>query len=288
MSDERFLGFETELLEAIGIREMDAGNYERAVGYRWERRPGSCLVTDQGVEDLADVAHERRSELLRKYLHESDDRVRLLTYGANGSPGRLALKLAHLSVEDHEALIVAGDLAGFDVAPHAHPPLFSSMAATLMPSPGTSVRVAVLFLTPAQFTALWWTELTYVVGSLEGIRLVLDVADEPLDRVMLFVSRCGAFCLDGEPVAMAAIPARNRRSAALTQTRFLMPLRACASAKALKPEIWSRPRSRIPRPSWPTTSHSSAPRLGRSPPNTGQPCQRTRPTTHPDRAPASA
>ena len=66
MSDERFLGFETELLEAVGTREMDAGHYERAVGYPWERRPGSCLVTDQGVEDRAAVGDERRDELLRK------------------------------------------------------------------------------------------------------------------------------------------------------------------------------------------------------------------------------
>lgn len=74
---------------------------------------------------------------------------------------------------------------------------------------------------PVQFTALWWTELSYLVGALTGIRLVTDVVEEPIDRVILFISRFGAFCVDGSPVAMAAIPAKNRRSAALTQTQIL-------------------------------------------------------------------
>jgi hypothetical protein len=221
MSNERFLRFQMELLEAIGTREMDDAHYERAVGYPWERRPGSCLVTDEGVEDLDSLEEERRTELVHRYLRQSAERIPLLTYGANSSPERLALKLAHLPDADHEALIVAGDLEGFDVAPHSQPPLFSSMAATLIASPGTSVRVAVLFLTPAQFTALWWTELTYLVGSLSAVRLVTDVTEDPIDHVILFVSRWGAFCPDGRPVAMSAIPARNRRGPALTQTEIL-------------------------------------------------------------------
>src|SRR6185369_16485317 len=69
--------------------------------------------------------------------------------------------------------------------------------------------------------ALWWTELSYLVGALSGITLVTDVGEEPIDRVILFISRFGAFCVDGAPVAMAAIPAANRRLTALTQTEIL-------------------------------------------------------------------
>ena len=221
MSTEEFLKPLTEFLVAMPARELDDEHYERAIGYPWERRPGSCLVTDKGVEDLEDIDGKRRDELVHDYVQESTDRVPLLTYGANSSPERLALKLAHLPESDHEALILSGDLEGFDVGAVAQPPVFSSMPATLIPSPGTNVRVAVLFLTPAQFTALWWTELTYLVGALKGITLVTDVVEDPIDRVILFISRWGAFCVDGEPVAMAAIPAKNRRSAALTQTEIL-------------------------------------------------------------------
>ena len=148
MSHERFLKFLAELLEAMPARELDDEQYERAIGYPWERRPGSCLVTDKGAEDLADIDAEQRSELIHSHLHESPDRVPLLAYGANSSPERLALKLAHLPESDHEALILAGDLEDFDVGAVAQPPVFSSMPATLISSPGTSVRVAVLFLTP--------------------------------------------------------------------------------------------------------------------------------------------
>ena len=221
MSNERFFEFLAELLEAIGSRQLEDEHYERAIGYPWERRPGSCLVTDEGVEDLADMDAERRNELVHKYVYESADRVPLLTYGANSSPERLALKLGHLPEADHEALILAGDLEGFDVGAVAQPPVFSSMPATLIPSPCTTVRVAVLFLTQVQFTALWWTELTYLVGALTSITLLTDMVEEPIDRVILFISRWGAFCVEEEPVAMAAIPARNRRSAALTQTEIL-------------------------------------------------------------------
>jgi hypothetical protein len=221
MSDEEFFEFLAGLLEAIGTRELEDEHYERAIGYPWGRPPGSCLVSDQGVEDLADIDARRRTQLLGEYLDESADRVPLLAYGANGSPERLALKLAHLPEGDREALILAGDLQDFDVGAAAQPPVFSSMPATLIPSPGTAVRVAVLFLTPGQFRALWWTELSYKLGALEDITLTTDVTEEPIKRVILFISRFGAFCVDGAPVAMAAITAGKRRSKALTQAEIL-------------------------------------------------------------------
>jgi hypothetical protein len=221
MSDEAFFEFLAGLLEAIGTRELEDEHYERAIGYPWERPPGSCLVTDEGVEDLADIDASRRKELVGEYVDEPADRVPLLAYGANGSPERLALKLAHLPDGHREALILAGDLEGFDVGAAAQPPMFSSMPSTLIPSSGTAVRVAVLFLTPIQFTALWWTELSYKVGALTGITLTSDFTEEPIERVILFISRFGAFCVDGSPVAMAAIAAKNRHSTALTQTEIL-------------------------------------------------------------------
>jgi hypothetical protein len=221
MSDAEFFEFLAGLLEAIGTRELVDEHYERAIGYPWERPPGSCLVSDEGVEDLADIDADRRKELVGEYVDESADRVPLLAYGANASPERLALKLAHLPDGHREALILTGDLEGFDVGAAAQPPVFSSMPATLIPSPGTAVRVAVLFLTSIQFTALWWTELSYKLGALNDIRLMTEVMDEPIGRVILFSSRFGAFCVDGAPVAMAAIAARKRSSMALTQAEIL-------------------------------------------------------------------
>jgi hypothetical protein len=221
MSDEEFFEFLGGLLKRVGTRVLDDAQYEAAIGYPWERPPGSCFVTGDVVEELTDIEPGRREELVYKHVHESAGRVPLLTYGANGSPARLALKLAHLPDGDREALILAGKLEDFDVGVAAQPPLFITMPATLIPSPGTSVRVAVLFLTPIQFTALWWTELSYRVGALTGITLITDLLEDPIDRVICFISRYGAFCVDGAPVAHAAIAADNRRSQALTQTEIL-------------------------------------------------------------------
>jgi len=221
MTDEEFFEYLAGLLEAVGTRELDDEHYERAIGYPWERPPGSCLVTDEAVVNLSDMDADVREELVQRYVDESDDRVPLLTYGANGSPERLSLKLAHLPAGEREALILAGYLEDFDVGVAAQGPWFSSMPATLIPSAGTAVRVAALFLTPVQFTALWWTELSYRVGALTGIRLTTDATEAPIERVIVFIARFGAFCVDGAPVAMAAIDARNRYSSALTQTQIL-------------------------------------------------------------------
>ena len=216
MSDDEYFAFFAGLLDQVGRRELDDEHYQQAIGYPWGRRPGSCLVTDGHVED---IDPDRHDALLREFV--DGGRVPLLAYGANASPERLALKFAHLPDGHRRALILAGDLAGFDVGATAQPPLFSSMPGTLVASPGTSVRVGVLFADPVQFTTLWWTELSYRVGALSGVELRLDELDEPLTRVIAFVSRYGSFCVDGEPVAMSAIECRERRLVALTQEEIL-------------------------------------------------------------------
>jgi hypothetical protein len=216
MSNEEFLAYLTELLENVGERELPDDHFDRAVGYPWERPAGSCLVSDGKVADVDDGDRD----LVKRYVRDGD-RVPLLAYGANASPARLALKLAHLPDGHREALILAGTLEGFDVGVSAQLPVFSSMPGTLVPSPGTALSVAVLFVTLVQFTALWWTELSYKVGALNDVTLTLALADEPVRRVITFVSRYGAFCMDGAPVVMSAIPATDRRHVAMTQRAIL-------------------------------------------------------------------
>jgi hypothetical protein len=221
MSDQEFFEFLAGFCEAAGTRVLDDAHYEQAITYPWGRRPGSCLVTGAVVEDLETMAPDRRDELVSRYIDDAAGRVPLLAYGANASPDRLALKLAHLPEGHREALIVAGDLTGFDVGAASQPPLFLTMPATVFASPGTRVRVAVLFLDSVQFTALWWTELSYKLGALSGVELKTDVAGRRLERVLAFSSRYGAFCVNGAPVALAAIAAQGRRGAALTQAEVL-------------------------------------------------------------------
>ena len=244
MSDDEFFEFFAGLLEAVGTRTLDDAHYEQAIGYPWDRRQGSCLLTDGHVEDLAAMGPARSGALVEEYVGATD-RVPLLAYGANASPERLALKFAHLPEGHRRALVLAGEIEGFDVAATAQPPLFSSMPGTLVSSRGTTVRAAVLFCDPVQFTALWWTELSYRVGALRA-RFVADVRTPPIERVLAFVSRYGAFCVDGAPAVMAAITARGRRWPALTQEETMasaarLTLGDHASARDLVREAYERP-----------------------------------------------
>src|SRR5689334_10656959 len=111
MSDEEFFDFLAGLLAQVEPRTLDNRHYEQAITYPWGRRPGSCLVSDGRVEDLDEVDPELLAE-----------RVPLLAYGANGSPERLALKLAHLPEGHRRAAILAGWLSDFDVGATAQPP----------------------------------------------------------------------------------------------------------------------------------------------------------------------
>ena len=81
----------------------------------------------------------------------AQDRYPLLSFGGNGAPSWLATKFAHFSDEaDREALVLTGELHDFDVgvAPTLSP--IGYMPAALFASPGTAVRAAVVWATPAR------------------------------------------------------------------------------------------------------------------------------------------
>src|SRR6185437_5226036 len=95
-----------------------------------------------------------------------------------------------------------------------------SMPATIFPSPATEVAATILWVTAAQFTQLTWSELSYWLGRLHTPFAVAE-AEVGFDDVLVFVSRLGTFCPAGEPVALAAVPARHRTATALTQEQLL-------------------------------------------------------------------
>ena len=49
----------------------------------------------------------------------------------------------------------------------------------------------------------------------------MDEADVEVTQLFAYVHRIGALCLDGEPVALAAVPAEGRTARALTQRQLL-------------------------------------------------------------------
>ena len=222
MLDEEFVPLALSWAQAVGPREFSDQIYERALGYPWARPAESYLLTGKQVQSLEDVPADVREDILSGSGAGGVERYPLLTFGSNGSPETLALKFGDLSEQERRVLVVAGDLYDLDVGVAAMPTFYGSLPATIFPSPGTAVRASVLWVTAAQLVALTWSEISYRLGRLDGVRFEPDKAEAPpVESVFAFASRWGAHCVDGNTVAMQAVPAVERFAPALTQEELL-------------------------------------------------------------------
>lgn len=219
LDDEQFFGFIREMARALGRRVYEPALLERALDYPWARPARSYVLRGEDVELLDDLDPAARRPVVETFAAE---RHPVVAIGSNAAPSTLAAKFAHFPDEaDRTVLVLAGYLHGFDVGAAASPTGYGVMPAALFASPGTAVRAAVLWVTATQFTLLTWSELSYRLGRLEGAHFGVDEADMEIDDLFAYVSRFGAFCVDGAPVALAAIPATGRTAAALTQEQLL-------------------------------------------------------------------
>lgn len=240
MSDREFEAFARTLMTQIPPRTYDAALFERAIEYPWTRPEGSYQLAGKGVELLKDLAPAERERALHQFVSDDGGRLPVLAFGSNAAPEVLERKFAHFADEnDRAVLALTGRLHDFDVGAAANPALYGAMPATLFPSPHTAVRATLLWVTPAQFTQLTWSELNYRLGRL---RTRFDVDDSAIsfDEVHTFVSRFGAFCVDGHPVALAAIPATGRTAKALTQEQLLDAAAALAIGPGANAEMLVR------------------------------------------------
>jgi hypothetical protein len=246
LGEREFLAYIDRFTETLEPQPSDAAALERALSYPWERPTRSYLLRDGAVSLLDALGSAQRRAMLERFRER---RTPLLAIGSNGAPDTLTRKLAHL--DERDVLVIAGHLEGFDVGPSAHIAVYGSMPATLFPSPGTAVRAAILWLTPAQFTQLTRSEISYAIGRLQA-RFAADESELDSPGVVAFVSRFGAFAPDGEPVALAAVPARGRIAPAVTQRELLelvaaRVIGAGSDAEELLRGVLERPRSLRPR-----------------------------------------
>jgi hypothetical protein len=219
LENDQFFAALRDVLAAWPRRDYDPGFFERARGYPFERPSGSYVLRDETVALVGDVGPAERRSIISTF---TDGRHPILAFGANASPSRLSIKFGHFDERaDREVLVLTGDLHDLDVGAVPSAPLVGYMPASLFASPGTAVRAAVVWVTPAQLTQLAWTETTYRFGRLEEARFAVDEADLEIGDLFGFVSRLGALCIDGAPVALAAIPAQGRTASALTQEELL-------------------------------------------------------------------
>ena len=225
LDDEGFRAYIGAFMGQVPRRTCDAAAFAWACRYPWARPAGSYLLGEDGrAMPLSELRRRERERAIERFSAGGRDRVGrvpLLAIGSNAAPEALQRKFAHFGdASDRTVLAVSGRLHEFDVGFSAHPALYGAMPATIFPSPGTAVATTLLWVTPAQFAQLTWSELSYRLGRLRT-RFEVDDADERFDEVLVFVSRWGTFCPDGRPVALAAVPAERRTAAALTQEQAL-------------------------------------------------------------------
>lgn len=228
MDDREFEEFIRELISKVPARAYDAAVLALAVGYPWERPQGSYLLSEAGVEPLEAMDPPERDRTVERFSSPASGHLPILAIGSNAAPEALERKFAHFAdADDRAVLALTGRLQDFDIGVAPQPTIYGSMPATLFPSPGTAVCTTLLWVTPAQFTQLTWSELSYRLGKLRT-RFEMDDGGASFDEVLVFVSRFGTFCVDGDPVALAAIPATGRTAAALTQEQMLEATAALA------------------------------------------------------------
>jgi hypothetical protein len=211
LDDAAFRATYCAFLRSVGPRRCTERDVRRALAYPWARPASSFRLAGDVAAPLEPAA-----------ARDGAGRVPLLAIGSNGAPRTLARKLAHLPPPERSLAVGAGALHGFDVAATAFPTVYGSFAATLVPSPGTALRCALLWVTPAQLTALAWTETSYRLGRLAGVRFTPDLAGAPAPtELYAFVSRWGARGRDGGPAPLAALEAAGRAVPGVTQEDLL-------------------------------------------------------------------
>lgn len=153
---------------------------------------------------------------------DRDERTAMLAYGSNAAPEVLARKLA---LSDQPVLVVPAWLDDFDVVYSAHISPYGAVPATLQRSPGTQVRVHLVYMTDAQVGLVSATEPNYESAQIEGAVCRLDDGETIADPAA-YLSRHGCLLDDGVEVALAAVEATGRTLAACTEAEMLERLRA--------------------------------------------------------------
>jgi hypothetical protein len=160
-----------------------------------------------------------------------EGRRALLAYGANASPEALTRKLAAL--EPRPVPVLRVSLRGWDVVYSGHVTRYGAVPAAVLASPGTVASVHLVFPDDEQLAALAATEgQNYRLEQLTDFCAELEIGGDGPAEIDAFISVHGPVLLDGSPVALAAIPARDRVFPELTTPEMIDRVRA-----ALHPDL---------------------------------------------------
>lgn len=198
----------------------DAYKREGLMDYPGKRVEGGFITTGSEVIRIPDDGAEAL-EHIDRYLAAHNyptiaERIPVVAYGANASPGSLATKFDKYSTdgtamtadEMRTVPCIPAQLRGSDVVWHGRPGQGGGYFAELYHGPevtDTDVEVVVEFLTPEQLAVLHTTEgETYGVATIEGVHLADDLPDI---EAVAYLARDASVLLDanGEIVSVAGV-----------------------------------------------------------------------------------
>lgn len=179
----------------------------RACGYPYIV-PNRSYVMSNGTHAVVD--HD-------DHLEELEGRRPVLAVGSNMSPMQLARKFP--APEGGVIPVTRVQLKDFDSVYSTHFTSYGAIPATLFPSPGTVVTLFVTWLDESQERHMHSTEIAgenYHFCRLNNVQARMENGPD-LDHLFFYQSSRGALPIDGEPVPLLEVSARNRRWGARSQ-----------------------------------------------------------------------
>ncbi len=212
------LGLELPVDDADGRAVLDL-----ALRYPYERPLGPVRF---------DVATGAAPALPATPPDPARGRTAVLAVGSNAAPEQLARKFPPDGSVGGTVPVVPALLRDHDVVYAARLARYGSLPATPIPSPGTTAEVHLTLLEDAQIEALDRSEGVH--GDHPAYRVVevdpglvgsaVPLAGGGPDRVLAYEAVDGPWTPDGDPVALAAVPARGRRWRSLDERAALQEL----------------------------------------------------------------
>jgi hypothetical protein len=172
-----------------------------------------------------------------------EERIPVLAFGANMSPGSLASKFKKVGRED--ALIIPtvyASLGGHDVVWSGGPGMNGNLIAILYrgeETADTKVQVGINFLTREQLLVMHATEMNYKLAS-----VALEVAGVPV-KACYYVGQDSVYMQQNKPVAIESIPATGRSLPTATTVNLLEDILSdpfiAQELRAEYPEVGDKP-----------------------------------------------
>ncbi len=205
MPDGEFEELAARLAKQIGGQNYVDAHYRRAISYPWSESfgGGGYRLRENAVSPLERLPDDELAQASSTTDSLDRRRYSLLAFGSNRNSDVLAKKLAHLSRDQREVIVVHGVLSGHVIGHSPHLAVYGSLPATLVSRANARADVSLLMVTAEQLHALTWTEFNYLLAKIDGKCFQSDALRQPPSDLFAYVSRHGHVVdPDGSPLRL--------------------------------------------------------------------------------------